>query len=236
MVSFDAGYGSERVPAYLFLPRNARPPFQTVVYFPGGPANQMKVDPAQFIKPYADFLPQSGRALLYPVFKGTFQRSDDLDDSTELSSACYRDHMIAWAKELRRSIDFLETRKEIDREKLAYVGFSWGAGTAPVMLAVEERFRVAILISGGLKLERLLPEAEPLNFVNHVRIPVLMLSGRHDQVVPLETRQLPLFRLLGTPEKDKKHVIYESGHAPPRKDVVRETLAWLDKYLGPVKR
>lgn len=144
--------------------------------------------------------------------------------------------MIAWAKELRRSIDFLETRKEIDHEKLAYVGFSWGAGTAPVMLAVEGRFRTAILISGGLMLERLLPEVEPLNFVNHVRIPVLMLSGRHDQVVPLETRQQPLFRLLGTPDEDKKHVVYESGHAPPRKDVVRESLAWLDKYLGPVRR
>lgn len=51
-----------------------------------------------------------------------------------------------------------------------------------------------------------------------------------------ESSQLPLFRLLGTPEKDKKHVVYESGHAPPRKDVVRESLAWLDEYLGPVKR
>ena len=47
---------------------------------------------------------------------------------------------------------------------------------------------------------------------------------------------MPLFRWLGTPEKDKKRVVLESGHGPPRNNVVREGLAWLDEYLGPVKR
>jgi hypothetical protein len=56
------------------------------------------------------------------------------------------------------------------------------------------------------------------------------------QFFPVETSQLPLFRLLGTPEKDKRHVIYETGHAVPRKEFIREGLDWLDKYLGPVKR
>ena len=26
------------------------------------------------------------------------------------------------------------------------------------------------------------------------------------------------------------------GHVLPRKEMIRETLDWLDKYLGPVKR
>jgi dienelactone hydrolase len=151
-------------------------------------------------------------------------------------SASYRDHTIAWAKDLSRSIDFLETRKDIDREKLAYLGFSWGGEVAPVMLAVERRFKAAILVSGGLDPYRTLPEAEPFNFVSRVQIPVLMLNGRYDHRFPVEAAQLPFFRSLGTPEKDKKHVIYESGHAPPRKDYIRESLDWLDKYLGPVKR
>jgi hypothetical protein len=34
-VSFDAAYGGERIKAYLFLPTNTPPPYQTVVYFPG---------------------------------------------------------------------------------------------------------------------------------------------------------------------------------------------------------
>lgn len=36
--SFDAAYGNERVTAYLFLPRNAEPPYQTVIWFPGDDA------------------------------------------------------------------------------------------------------------------------------------------------------------------------------------------------------
>ena len=64
-----------------------------------------------------------------------------------------------------------------------------------------------------------------------------MMNGRYDDNFPLESSQLPLFRLLGTPIKDKKHVIYETGHgALPHTEEVRESLDWLDKYLGPVRR
>ena len=34
-VSYAAAYGGERIPAYLFLPKNAKPPYQVVVVFPG---------------------------------------------------------------------------------------------------------------------------------------------------------------------------------------------------------
>ena len=34
-VSYGAAYGDERIPAYLFLPKNAKPPYQTLVHFPG---------------------------------------------------------------------------------------------------------------------------------------------------------------------------------------------------------
>jgi dienelactone hydrolase len=237
IVSFDAGYGSERMIAYLCLPANARPPYQAVVFFPGSSAIHTNKK-LEFVanEGYAAIVPKSGRALLFPIYKGTYQRSDDFTDDTEPTSASYRDHTIAWAKDLRRSVDFLETRKDIDHEKVAYLGFSWGAEVAPVMLSVEGRFRAAILISGGLDYFRTLPEAEPFNFVSRVRIPVLMLNGRYDHRFPVEAAQIPFFRFLGTPEKDKKHVIYESGHSPPRKEYIRESLDWLDKYLGPVKR
>ena len=104
------------------------------------------------------------------------------------------------------------------------------------MLAVEKRIKAAILSSGGFQLRHDLPEVDPFNFVTHVTIPVLMLNGRYDATFPLESSQRPLFHFLGTPGKDKKHVIYEGGHgAFPRPDAVRESLDWLDKYLGPVR-
>jgi dienelactone hydrolase len=174
---------------------------------------------------------------MFPLYKGTFERRDALKSDISEPTAFYRDHMIAWSKDLGRAIDYLETRKDIQSERLAYYGISWGAEVAPVMLAVERRFKTAILTAGGLPPStRALPEADEINFVPQVRVPVLMLNGRYDAVFPVESSQVPLFRLLGTPEKDKRHVIYESGHFPPRREVKRETLDWLDRYLGPVKR
>jgi dienelactone hydrolase len=232
-ISFDAAYGGERMLAYLFLPKNAAPPYQTVVYFPGSGA--LLADKFA-LSPYAEFIPRTGRALLAPVYKSTFERRDSLKDDVPNMTAFYRDHLIAWGKDLRRSVDYLETRPDIRHDSLAYLGLSWGSQLAPVMLAVEDRFKAAILESGGLEFAKTLPEADPFNFVTRVRIPVLMLNGRYDHFFPVETSQRPLFNLLATPPADKRYVIYETGHAPPRKELIRESLDWLDKYLGPQKR
>jgi len=63
---------------------------------------------------------------------------------------------------------------------------------------------------------------------------MLMLSGRYDEYFPVETSQVPMFRWLGTPAGQKRHVIYEPGHFVPRDQLIRETLDWYDRYLGPV--
>ena len=64
-----------------------------------------------------------------------------------------------------------------------------------------------------------------------------MLNGRHDFVFPLESRQKPMFDLLGAPDENKRHVVYDAGHWPlPRNEVIRESVNWLDRYLGPVQK
>jgi hypothetical protein len=40
---------------------------------------------------------------------------------------------------------------------------------------------------------------------------------------------------LGTAQKDKRQVLFDSGHLPPRNGIIKETLDWLDLYLGPPK-
>jgi len=69
-----------------------------------------------------------------------------------------------------------------------------------------------------------------------VKVPVLMINGRNDFFYPLETSSGVLFRLLGTPEEDKRHALPDGGHMVPFNDMVRETLDWLDRYLGSVKK
>jgi hypothetical protein len=78
-------------------------------------------------------------------------------------------------------------------------------------------------------------EVDPFHFAPHVKIPTLMLNGRDDFDYPLESSQEPLFRLLGTSEKDKSHIFWEGGHIPPRISAIKETLDWLDLYLGSVE-
>jgi serine/threonine protein kinase/dienelactone hydrolase len=234
-LSFDAAYGHERMAAYFFLPKNAAPPLQTIVIFPG--ANALEEDKLDLskIEYELDFLLKSGRALIVPVFKGMYERRDGFR-AGDNPPASFRDHAIAWAKDLGQSLNYLETRKEIDSAKIGYFGLSLGGTEGALLPAVEKRIKTAIFSSGGFQNRRDLPEVDPFNFVSHITIPVLMLSGQYDNDFPLESAQNPLFHLLGTPNNDKKHVIYDGGHmAFPRPAAVRECLDWLDKYLGPVR-
>jgi len=94
-----------------------------------------------------------------------------------------------------------------------------------------------VLINSGLGFSRLnLAEADPFHFLPRLRVPTLVVGGRYDFIFPLETSMSPMFRLLGAPEKDKRLVLWEGGHVEPdRKIIVKETLDWFDRYLGPVK-
>jgi dienelactone hydrolase/tRNA A-37 threonylcarbamoyl transferase component Bud32 len=235
-VSFDAAYGGEREIAYLFLPKHGRPPFQTVVYFPGAIALHSRSSAASLEYDAIDFILKSGRAVLYPVYKSTYERGDGLDSWYANETNRYRDHVIAWAKDFRRAIDYLETRPDIDARRLAYYGRSWGGYLGGLLPALEPRIKTAVLYVAGLELQRGQPDVEPVNFLPRIRMPVLMLNGRYDHFFPVETSQLPMFRLLGTPPDRKRHVIYDGGHFVPRGLLISETLDWLDRYLGAVTR
>jgi hypothetical protein len=41
-----------------------------------------------------------------------------------------------------------------------------------------------------------------------------------------------MFRAIGVADADKRHVIYEGGHVFPFARIEKDTLDWLDKYLG----
>ena len=62
-----------------------------------------------------------------------------------------------------------------------------------------------------------------------------MINGRYDQIAPMDTAQQLLYRMLGTPQEQKRYVVYDIGHETPPKASTQEILAWLDRYLGPVK-
>ena len=234
-ITFDAGYNNERMEAYLYMPKNFQPPFQTIVFFPGsGVIYLKKYDPINSIK-RIDFILKSGRAVIVPIYKGTYERFDSLKSSTPDETVFYKDHVIMWRKDIGRSIDYLETRNDIQLNKIGYLGFSWGGRLGGTFAAIEKRLKVVVLNVGGLKMEKSLPEIDQINFLPRVVQPVLMLNGKHDMFFPVETSQKPMFELLGTPKKDKNLIIYDAGHQVPLIELVKESLHWYDKYLGPVK-
>jgi predicted esterase len=236
-ITFDLAHEDDRMTAYLFLPKNSRPPYQTVIYFPGRSVRLQKssqnLEKFVWFEVDLSFLLQNGRAVLFPIYKGTFERDTAKLLNLPPHSRLNTEYHIQVIKEFRQCIDYLETQPDIDSGKIAYLGFSWGARLGAIIPAVEERLKVSIIKIGGLGSWR--PEIDGINYVTRVKIPTLMFSGRYDMIFRYETRAKPMFDLLGTPKEDKVQKVYDTDHFVPRNEFIKETLAWLDKYLGPVR-
>ena len=231
-VTFAAAYGSERVPAYLFLPKNAAPPYQALVYHAGSDAGILRSSENLGISLiFFEFAMRSGRAVVFPIYKGTYERQ--VNDS---GPHALRDVSVQVVKDAARTIDYLETRPDIDPARIAFYGLSWGANRGPRICAIESRFKTCVLLAGGFAESALPPEVDDINFAPRAHMPVLIMNGRYDFDQSTEHQAKPMFRFWGAPEKDKRMVLYEAGHIPADlRDIIRETLDWLDKYLGPVK-
>jgi cephalosporin-C deacetylase-like acetyl esterase len=233
-VTFRAAYGDERVIAFVTTPKSAKPPYQVVIHFPG--SNAISTARLQDVPAAQDFIVRSGRVLVTPIVDGAYERNDGLLSTWPSTTHQYSEYVTKWVKDIRRTIDYLEGRGDIDMTRLAYLGTSWGGRMGAIIPAVEDRLRVGVIVLGGLAAGRARPEVDQINFISRVKIPILMLNGKYDSLEPVSSAQLPMFRMWGTPEQQKRHVIYESnGHSVPRNEAITETLDWLDKYLGPVK-
>jgi len=169
--------------------------------------------------------------------EGFLQRSDGFDPLTS-SPAVFREHAIQWVSELRRSVDFLESRDDIDAERIGFQGNSYGAMWSPMFLALEKRLRAGLVIAGGFTTlfgsDFFPPEIDIFNFAPRVDVPVLMLNGRYDPLFPYETSQLPMYQALGTPEEARRHLTFPAGHSTSSwfDELIRESVDWLDRHFG----
>jgi len=228
-IRFQAPYRDEQIVAYLFLPKQGNAPYQCLLYL--GSADILQPGSGEKITPIRYVL-QSGRAMLYPIYNYSLDRYSKLPDDP----VAQRDAVLTWRRDLGASIDYLSTRKDIHPGKLAYMGGSLGSPVAPMLLFSEDRIKVAILLSAGLRPLGLLPEADPINFLPRMKMPTLMVTGKYDTILPVETAQEPMFRKLGASPKHKRHVMLPTGHGVQgpevRNQLAGEVLDWLDRYLG----
>jgi hypothetical protein len=112
---------------YLFLPRKSSPPYQTLIFFPGSYAIESKeIGPGAVVNSYLDFILKSGRAAAFPVYFRTYERNDGKSDYYPVETHQYTEVLIKWVKDFSRTIDYLETRGDIDTSKLGFYGHSLG--------------------------------------------------------------------------------------------------------------
>lgn len=144
--------------------------------------------------------------------------------------------------DLRRAIDFLETRKELDPARIGYYGISLGGIIGTVFSGADDRIKVPIVALAGGQLNLLYKEnatntrikefvsiIEPLNFVEQIAPrPLLMLNAKNDEVVPPFMSNL----LFNAAREPKEIIWYTAKHKDaPIDQIYGDGLEWFKKYL-----
>ena len=230
-ISFD-GLGEDRILAYLYLPVTSEPPYQTMVFVPSSSAffvDRVSVQTEFTLGPNI----RAGRAVFAVVLEGMVERGPPV--LPESQTVEFRNLMVRHSTELSLGLDYLETRGDIDFDRLAYVGLSWGSGSRSVLAAIDDRFDATIFIGGGIdeRVHPTLPEALNVNFLPYIDGPKLLVNGRQDEEHPWLTRAKPMYDLWSEP---KDFVLPDAeGHHPSPEVLVPAINGFLDRTFGPIR-
>jgi hypothetical protein len=180
---------------------------------------------------YASFV-RSGRAVFGVVLRGFRERDRPVGwTAPDRGSIEYVDDMAHHLIDLRRGMDYLESREELDTARIA-LGHGSAGGTIMALPAIEKRYAAVIFWGAGIdrSLLQRRDEVNPIHFAPLIRQPKLLIHGIYDETTPLRTAAEPLFQLLPEPKLVRT---YEGGHLPDPEFLLPEINSWLDATLGP---
>jgi hypothetical protein len=227
------GADEEEVIAYLYLPKNVKPPYQ-VIHYLGGSALWMGTPVTEAVEgriPSMEPYLRAGKAIFVVVLKG-FEGRPPLREYAMVAanSSRYVDIVKGWMEDLRRGVDFLVSRPDVRREKIVF----WNHSTtqfAAILAALEKRYAAVVLVAAGLEPETkyAIDEVNATLFAPFIEAPKLVLSGSLDEWNPEATVALPFYKSLRGP---KKRVVLEGGHIPPANLTVPVALEWLNTTVG----
>jgi len=139
------GQNGGQVAAYLVLPKG-KGPFPAILYGHWCMPGSEKKDRTEFLEE-ALLLAQSGVISLLPDHVSV--RPQFVDDNTPLN-----ENQVAVTVQqvvnLRRGVDLLLARADVDAKRIAYVGHSCDASAGGFLSGVDQRFQAFVLMAGDL--------------------------------------------------------------------------------------
>jgi hypothetical protein len=232
-VTFNGANGARAI-AYLYLPNHARRPLQVIHFLPAG-------DVSSGFRSLSDALEdrlaphvRAGRAVFGVVLEGYIERLRPANFVyPPVESVEFTEMVVSRITDLRRGLDYLETRNDLDMTRVAAIAPSAGSTLGLILGALEIRYRTLVFIGAGLPaaIRSWAPTANPINFASRIRAPKLVVQGRYDEDTPVRTASEPLFKLFAEP---KRLFLYDGGHVPSIEVFMSATSGWLDEHLGRV--
>ena len=118
LADIDEGSG-EVFPLYVFYDSLQPPPYKPVVFFPGSGAIHM-TNTSVMLKNKAadlDYLYANGYALIHPIYTSTYEKEDELKSDYPEVTEFYTDHVLAWGKEYKKTLDYVFSRDDLLSER-----------------------------------------------------------------------------------------------------------------------
>jgi serine/threonine protein kinase/formylglycine-generating enzyme required for sulfatase activity len=234
-ISFN-GVNGTRAFAYLYLPHHVTRPLQVIHYLPAGDVAAGFRSLSESIDDRMAPFIKAGRAVFGVVLEGYIGRLRPAGFvAPDPSTAEYAELVMSRISDLRRGLDYLETRPDLDKTRIAAFAPSAGAILGIVTAALETRYRAVMFIGAGFpaSYRAIHANVNPINFASFIRAPKFVLQGRYDEDVPVRTAMEPFYKLLSQP---KQLVLYDGGHVPSIEVAMASTRDWLDENLGKVAR
>jgi dienelactone hydrolase len=204
-----------RTQAYLVLP-DGPGPFGGVMYLHGAGGGS-----SEFMSEGVDLAQHGVASLLITAPEWKSQPATHAEAVTEI---------VFEMRELRRSLDLLATRPEVDATKLGFVGFSFGAIRGGTFAGIEgPRLKVAILMSTppSYGLDYMAP-FDPIAWAPHVSPAAFYLQeGAQDTWFTHDQAE----SLIAAANEPKKLVWYDAGHGL-NQAAYDDRLSWIEAAVG----
>ena len=163
-----------------------------------------------------------------------------------------REEQVQLMKDLQRAVDVLRALPNVDKDRIAYVGVSYGGAMGVLFASIERRIKTAVLVvaDGGIVSHFTGPEdsaymssmscsvrfnwfkamapIEPIRFLVHAApTPLLLQSGTSDNLVPAADA-----KLVHNAAPDPKTILwYNAGHGLTQQAVF-DRHNWLRDKIG----